>query len=221
MAHLKQREDSTVHQGKRNFLVEELREKGITDQRVLDAIKAVPRHFFLDAAFEHYAYENRTFPIPAGQTISHPFTVAHQTELLELKKFDKVLEVGTGSAYQACILAELGVTVYTIERQRELYDHTGKFFLLKKYPNIKRFFGDGYAGLPTYAPFDKIIVTAGAPFVPPNLMAQLKVGGIMVIPVGDDSGQKMLKIVKTAENEQELSETGEFAFVPMLEGKSN
>ncbi len=227
MLHSKERDDSYLQKGLRKQLVQILRDKKIndqqvlTDERVLSAIEAVPRHFFLDPAFERQAYENRAFPITAGQTISHPFTVAYQTQLLEVKKFDKVLEIGTGSAYQACVLAEMGVTLYTIERQKELYDYVGKFFFIKKYFNIKRFYGDGFEGLPTFAPFDKIIITCGAPFVPPKLIQQLKPGGIMVIPVGEDGKQKMLRITKDAAGNIHEEETGDFSFVPMLEGKNN
>ena len=201
-------------------MVQALRTKGIRDEKVLAAIEAVPRHFFLDPAFERQAYEDRAFPIAAGQTISQPYTVAFQTQLLEIKKFDKVLEIGTGSAYQACVLGEMGITLYTIERQRALYDQLGSFPLLKRYPNIKRFFGDGFEGLPTYAPFDKIIITCGAPFVPPKLLAQLKPGGIMVIPVGEEGRQKMLRITKDATGYVTEEEMGDFAFVPMLQGKT-
>lgn len=215
------KDDNYLHKGLRKQLVQQLREKGIKDERVLAAIEAIPRHFFLDPAFERQAYEDRAFPITAGQTISQPYTVAFQTQLLEIKKFDKVLEIGTGSAYQACVLAELGVTLYTIERQRALYDYVGKFFFLKKYLNIKRFFGDGFEGLPSYAPFDKILITCGAPFVPPKLIEQLKPGGIMVIPVGGDEGQKMIRIVKNADGSLQQEEMGDFSFVPMLQGKNN
>jgi protein-L-isoaspartate(D-aspartate) O-methyltransferase len=214
------KEDNYRHKGLRRQLVQQLREKGITDEKVLSAIDAIPRHFFLDPAFEKQAYEDRAFPITAGQTISHPFTVAYQTQLLDLKKFDKVLEIGTGSAYQACVLAELGVTLYTIERQRALYDYVGKFFFLNKYLNIKRFYGDGFEGLPTYAPFDKVLITCGAPFVPPKLVEQLKPGGIMVIPVGEDGKQKMLRIKKDAAGTVLMEEMGDFSFVPMLQGKN-
>lgn len=214
------KEDNYRHKGLRRQLVQQLREKGITDEKVLSAIDAIPRHFFLDPAFEKQAYEDRAFPITAGQTISHPFTVAYQTQLLDLKKFDKVLEIGTGSAYQACVLAELGVTLYTIERQRALYDYVGKFFFLNKYLNIKRFYGDGFEGLPTYAPFDKVLITCGAPFVPPKLVEQLKPGGLMVIPVGEDGKQKMLRIKKDAAGTVLMEEMGDFSFVPMLQGKN-
>ncbi len=220
MLHSLPKDDNYLHKGLRKQLVQTLREKGIKDERVLAAIEAIPRHFFLDPAFERQAYEDRAFPIAAGQTISQPYTVAFQTQLLELKKFDKVLEIGTGSAYQATVLGELGVSLYTIERQKELYDYVGKFFFLKKYPNIRRFYGDGFEGLPSYAPFDKIIITCGAPFIPPKLLDQLKPGGIMVIPVGEDGKQKMLRVIKHADGNITEEEMGDFAFVPMLQGKN-
>lgn len=217
----KPQEDTYLHKGMRKQLVETLRSKGIKDEKVLAAINAVPRHFFLDTAFERIAYEDRAFEILAKQTISHPFTVAFQTELLQIKKFDKVLEIGTGSAYQSCVLAEMGAMVFSVERQRELFDYVDKkFSFIKKYPTIKRFYGDGYVGLPTYAPFDKIIVTAGAPFVPEKLVEQLKPGGIFVIPVGDENGQRMLKITKEIDHKIITEELGNFDFVPMLEGRN-
>lgn len=220
MLQSKSQEDTYLHKGLRAKLIETLREKGIKDEKVLTAMNAVPRHFFLDTAFERIAYENRAFQILAQQTISHPYTVAFQTELLEVKKFDKVLEIGTGSAYQSCVLAQMGAQVFTIERQRALYDFVDKFSYLKKYATIKRFYGDGYIGLASYAPFDKIIVTAGAPYVPEKLIEQLKPGGIMVIPVGDDNGQRMLKITKEIDHKIITQELGDFEFVPMLEGKN-
>ncbi|HYD20249.1 MAG TPA: protein-L-isoaspartate(D-aspartate) O-methyltransferase [Flavipsychrobacter sp.] len=220
MLHSKEREDTYKQKGLRKQLVQILREKGIEDEKVLSAIEAIPRHFFLDPAFERQAYEDRAFPILSNQTISQPYTVAYQSELLRIKKFDKVLEIGTGSAYQACVLAEMGATVYTIERQRALYDFVGKFFFLKKYTNIKRFYGDGYEGLASFAPFDKVIVTAAAPFIPPKLIEQMKPGGIAVIPVGDDSGQKMMRITKDKDGDVHEEELGDFSFVPMLSGKN-
>jgi protein-L-isoaspartate(D-aspartate) O-methyltransferase len=217
----KPKEDTYLHKGMRKQLVDSLRSKGIKDEKVLAAINNVPRHFFLDTAFERIAYEDRAFEILAKQTISHPFTVAFQTELLQIKKFDKVLEIGTGSAYQSCILAEMGAMVFSVERQRELYDFVEKnFSFIKKYPMIRRFYGDGYVGLPTFAPFDKIIVTAGAPFVPEKLIEQLKPGGIFVIPVGDENGQRMLKITKEIDHKIITEELGDFDFVPMLEGRN-
>ncbi len=215
------KEDSYLHKGLRKQLLTILREKGIKDEKVLGAIDSIPRHFFLDQAFERIAYEDRAFPISAQQTISQPYTVAYQTELLQIKKFDKVLEIGTGSAYQACVLAELGATVYSIERQKELYDFVGKFFFIKKYFNLKRFYGDGYEGLPGYAPFDKVIITAAAPYIPEKLVEQLNPGGRMVAPVCDDSGQKMMLILKDKDGNITHEELGDFSFVPMLQGKNN
>ena len=194
-------EDTYRHKGLRNKLVEIIKQKGITDEKVLEAINKIPRHFFLDSAFDEVAYEDRAFPIAEKQTISQPYTVAYQTQLLEIKPFDKVLEIGTGSAYQASVLAELGVQVFTIERQRKLFEANKKFPYLKKYPNIKFFYGDGYEGLPTYAPFDKILITAAAPDIPKKLLEQLKRGGMMVIPVGNDV-QTMKRIIKSQATER-------------------
>ena len=177
--------NSPKHQGLRNILAKTLQEKGIVDTNVLDAIRQVPRHLFLDSSFESHAYLNKAFPIGADQTISHPYTVTFQTELLQLKKGDKILEIGTGSGYQTAILLALGVQVYTIERQLELFKKTQIFFKKAGYRQKQHLFGDGYIGLETAAPFDVIIVTAGAPFVPKPLLEQLKIGGYLVIPVGD------------------------------------
>lgn len=220
MLHTTPKDDSYLHKGMRKNLVETLRQKGIKNEKVLTAINTVPRHFFLDTAFERLAYEDRAFEILAKQTISHPYTVAFQTELLDIQKYDKVLEVGTGSAYQSCILATMGAKVYTIERQRALYDFVGTFWYFKKFPTINRSYGDGYAGWATYAPFDKIIVTAGAPYIPDALLMQLKPGGRMVIPVGNDAGQKMMLIRKEIDSNIVMEEVGDFDFVPMLEGKN-
>src|SRR5215831_11275730 len=183
-------EDTYKHKGMRHQLVMQLRNKGITDEDVLHAIEHIPRHFFLDSAFEKIAYEDRAFPIAEGQTISQPYTVAYQTQLLEVKPYEKVLEIGTGSGYQAIVLGEMQAQVYTIERQKKLYEEHRGFVLRSKYPNIKYFYGDGYEGLPTYAPFDKVIVTAAAPAVPQKLVEQLKPGGKMVIPVGEGKVQR-------------------------------
>src|SRR5688572_951729 len=180
---MKPTEDTYRHKGLRKKLVDGIRTKGITAEKVLEAIEKIPRHYFLDSAFDEVAYEDRAFPIGEDQTISQPYTVAYQTQLLEVKPFNKVLEIGTGSAYQACVLAELGVQLCTIERQKKLFESNKKFEFLRKYPNIKFFYGDGFEGLPTYAPFDKVIITAAAPFIPPKLIAQMKVGGVMVIPI--------------------------------------
>ena len=212
-------EDTYKHKGLRQKLTNLLREKGITDEKVLQAINSIPRHYFLDSAFDERAYEDRAIPIAAAQTISQPFTVAMQSQALEIKRFDKVLEVGTGSGYQACVLAALGATVYSIERQRELYDQLNKFDLLKSYPSLKRYYGDGYEGLPTYAPFHKVIITAGAPAIPPKLIEQLRPGGIMIIPIGGPGSQEMHKIVKAADGSLTETALGSFSFVPMLEGR--
>ena len=202
-------------------LVDTIKAKGITDQRVLDAILHLPRHYFMDSAFDKLAYEDRAFPIGEGQTISQPYTVAYQSQLLELKPHEKVLEIGTGSAYQACILAEMGVQVYTIERQKKLFDLNKEFTFLKKYLSIKLFFGDGYEGLPTYAPFDKVLITAAAPQIPPKLIEQLKTGGKMVIPLGDGNVQRMIRITKNDDGTIAEELFDNFSFVPMLEGKNN
>lgn len=214
-------EDSYRHKGLRRQLVDVIRQKGITDERVLDAILHIPRHFFMDSAFDKIAYEDRAFPIGEEQTISQPYTVAYQSQLLELKPFDKVLEIGTGSAYQACVLAEMGAQVYTIERQKKLFDLNKQFQYLKKYPRLKFFFGDGYEGLPTYAPFDKVIVTAAAPFIPPKLVEQLKPGGRMVIPVGEGQVQRMLRLTRHEDGSYTQEIFDNFSFVPMVEGKNN
>jgi protein-L-isoaspartate(D-aspartate) O-methyltransferase len=200
-------------------LVDTIKAKGITDQRVLDAILHLPRHYFMDSAFDKLAYEDRAFPIGEGQTISQPYTVAYQSQLLELKPHEKVLEIGTGSAYQACILAEMGVQVYTIERQKKLFDLNKEFTFLKKYLSIKLFFGDGYEGLPTYSPFDKVLITAAAPQIPPKLIEQLKTGGKMVIPLGDGNVQRMIRITKNDDGTIAEELFDNFSFVPMLEGK--
>ena len=212
-------EDTYQHRGMRRRLVDLIKEKGITDDNVLGAISRIPRHYFLDSAFDKIAYEDRAFPIGEGQTISQPYTVAYQSQLLEIKPFDKVLEIGTGSVYQASVLAEMGATVYTIERQKKLYEINKKFVFKAKYPNIKFFYGDGFEGLPTYAPFDKIIITAAAPFIPPKLLDQLKVSGKMVIPVDAGKHQKMLRLTKHADGSITEEEFENFSFVPMLTGK--
>lgn len=213
-------EDTYRHKGLRKKLIDSLRDKGITDENVLNAMMNIPRHFFLDTALEHIAYQDRAFPIGEGQTISQPYTVAFQTQLLEITPFQKVLEIGTGSAYQAMVLAETGATVFTIERQKKLFDLNKSFILRKRYPSIKFFYGDGFEGLPTYAPFDKVIITAAAPFIPPKLIEQLKTGGKMVIPVDDNGSQKMTRITKNADGTLEEETFSDFSFVPMLKGRS-
>ncbi|OFX24261.1 MAG: protein-L-isoaspartate O-methyltransferase [Bacteroidetes bacterium GWA2_31_9b] len=211
-------EDTYRHKGLRQKLVEVIKEKGIKDTRILDAIGKVPRHLFMESGFVEFAYRDQAFPIGSGQTISQPYTVAFQTELLQVEKHQKILEVGTGSGYQAAILLELGAKVYTIERQRELYLKSGA--LLKKMGYKPYFFyGDGYLGQPTYAPFDKILITAGAPEIPRDLLSQLKIGGRMVVPVGGGEGQVMMTIDRTDENNYIENEHGFFAFVPLLKGK--
>ena len=212
-------EDSYRQQGKRKLLVELVREKGIKDEKVLQAINAIPRHLFMDSSFEDHAYQDKAFPIAAGQTISQPYTVAFQTELLQVEPGDLILEVGTGSGYQAAVLCELGAKVYTIERQQKLYKKTKNFLQKLGYRPKFMSFGDGYKGLPEYAPFDKIIVTAGAPFIPKPLMSQLKVGGRLVIPVGEDP-QIMTLLIRTSAKSFQKETFGEFRFVPLLEDKN-
>jgi protein-L-isoaspartate(D-aspartate) O-methyltransferase len=212
--------DSYKHQGLRKLLIQNIRQKGIADQQVLAAMETVPRHFFFDSSFLEYAYEDKPFPIGAGQTISQPYTVAFQSELLHVRKNDKILEIGTGSGYQACILAEMGAKVFTIERQKSLFDRTSKFLPVVGYPTIKSFFGDGYKGLPAYAPFDKMIVTAAAPYIPDALLEQLKPGGILVIPVGANDVQTMTTVTRNSDNTFTKKEYGAFRFVPMLEDKA-
>jgi len=198
-----------------------LREKGITDEKVLEAMNNLPRHYFLDTAFDQIAYEDRAFPIGEGQTISQPYTVAYQTQLLNIKPFDKILEIGTGSAYQACVLAEMGAYVYTIERQKKLYDAHKNFIFKNKYPNLKFFYGDGFEGLPTYAPFDKVIITAAAPFIPQKLISQMKPGAVMVIPIDEGEAQRMHRLTREKEEGSFREEAFEqFSFVPMLSGKN-
>ncbi|MDP4281668.1 MAG: protein-L-isoaspartate(D-aspartate) O-methyltransferase [Bacteroidota bacterium] len=211
--------DSYKFMGLRKHLVDSLRNKGIRDEKVLNAIQKVPRHFFFESSFQKFAYEDKPFAIGAGQTISQPYTVAFQSELLQVKKGDRILEVGTGSGYQACILAEMDTKVFSIERQRSLYDHAVKFLPKMGY-TIKLFFGDGYKGLPSYSPFDKILVTAGAPFIPEPLIGQLKVGGILVIPVGSSDVQIMTTITKLSEDTCEKKEHGTFRFVPLLKNRA-
>ena len=213
-------EDTYQHKGLRKKLIDHLRTKGITSNLVLEAMYNVPRHFFLDSAFDKIAYEDRAFPIAAEQTISQPYTVAYQTQLLNVHRNDKILEIGTGSVYQASILAEMGAWVFTIERQRKLFEYNKNFPFKSKYPNIKFFYGDGFEGLPTYAPFDKILITAAAPFIPPKLIEQLKTGGFMVLPVDEGDKQRMLRITKKADGTYNEELFDYFSFVPMLKGKN-
>ena len=211
--------DTYKHQGLRNQLVKTIESKGIRDKNVLNAIAKVPRHLFMDSSFVDFSYQDKAFPISAEQTISQPYTVAFQTELLQVKQNSKILEIGTGSGYQTAVLLEMGAKVYTIERQNELFKKT-KLFLPKIGCKPKKIiFGDGYKGLPEDAPFDGIIVTAGAPYVPNPLLAQLKIGGRLVIPVGDDV-QTMTLFVRTSEKDFEKHELGKFRFVPMLKKRN-
>ena len=208
-------EDTYLHKGKRKALVAELRKKGIQNEAVLEAINTLPRHFFFDTALISHAYEDKAFPIGEGQTISQPFTVAFQSSLLAVSPGDKILEIGTGSGYQACILHLLGAKVISIEYQKKLFEHTSRF-LQRLGIQLQLFYGDGTAGIPAHAPYDKIIVTAGAPVVPDALIQQLKIGGILVIPVGDRSKQAMVKITKKSATEIHREEFEGFAFVPLL-----
>ncbi len=212
-------EDTYRHRGLRKKLIDGIREKGISDENVLEAMMRIPRHYFLDKALEDIAYQDRAFPISEGQTISQPYTVAYQTQLLDVKKFDKILEIGTGSGYQAMVLAEMGAHVFTIERQKKLFDQSKGFILRNSYPSIKYFYGDGFEGLPTYAPFDKILITAAAPFIPPRLIEQLKPNGIMVLPVDEEDSQRMLRLVKESDGSYTEEKFANFSFVPMLKGR--
>jgi protein-L-isoaspartate(D-aspartate) O-methyltransferase len=214
-------EDTFRHKGLRKKLIDIVKEQGITDEAVLAAMNNIPRHFFMDTALDNIAYEDRAFPISDGQTISQPYTVAYQTQLLQIKPYDKVLEIGTGSIYQATVLAELGAKVFTIERQKNLFDKTKEYIFKNKYSNIKFFYGDGFLGLPNFAPFDKVLITAAAPFLPPKLLEQLKPGGIMVIPVDDGENQTMKRITKNADGSFEEEVFSKFSFVPMLAGRNN
>jgi protein-L-isoaspartate(D-aspartate) O-methyltransferase len=213
-------EDTFQHQGLRRKLVEGIRLKGITDESVLTAIGTVPRHLFMDNSFIQFAYADKAFPIAAGQTISQPYTVAFQTQALNIKKYDRVLEIGTGSGYQAAVLCQMGANVFTIERQKKLYEFASKQLqTLGYHPQI--FYGDGYLGLPTYGPFDKIIVTAATDTVPVPLKQQLKIGGRMVIPVGKRNVQVMKIIYRVSETDFNEEDCGGFVFVPLLTGTSN
>ncbi len=211
--------DTNKHQGLRNQLAKLLEDKGIIDKNVLEAIKKIPRHLFLNSSFEDFAYQDKAFPIGAGQTISQPYTVAFQSQLLEVKKDQKILEIGTGSGYQTAVLCSLGAKVYSVERQNELFKTTS--ILLPKLGIRPKHlsFGDGYKGLPNHAPFDSIIVTAGAPIIPQPLMAQLKIGGKLVIPVGEKD-QIMTMLIRKNETQFEKHEFGDFKFVPLLENKN-
>lgn len=212
--------DTFRHKGLRQILVDKIRKKGISDESVLRMINEIPRHLFLDNAFVQFAYQDKPFPIGAGQTISQPYTVAFQTQLLELNPYEKVLEVGTGSGYQASVLIGMEANVYTIERQKELFQKTKEFLPELGY-NCNFYYGDGYKGLEQFAPFDKIIVTCGAPTIPEDLIQQLKVGGRMVAPIGEGDVQVMNLIEKISETETKITTHGKFSFVPMLNDKTN
>lgn len=213
-------EESFEAKGKRKRLIEDLRSKGIGDERVLEAMNRVPRHLFMDDAFLSHAYQDKAFPIAAGQTISQPYTVAIQTILLNVSKRDKVLEVGTGSGYQAAVLAEMGVKVYTIERQRELYNKAQNLLNSMGY-RIHFFLGDGYEGQPQYGPYDGIIITAATAYVPDALLKQLKTGGRLVVPKGGPDTQVMTLYTRTGEDDYKITTHGYFVFVPMLKGIAN
>ena len=202
----------------RRQLVRELSDRGIKSKQVLDCFEAIPRHYFLDNAFAEQAYSNTAFQIGSGQTISHPYTVAYQTELLDIQKGEKILEIGSGSGFQTCVLCEMGAKVFSIERHKELHLKAKNIVRQLKY-NARLSFGDGYKGLPTFAPFDKIIITCGAPDIPEELVNQMKVGGIMIIPIGEGVEQQMKKIVKISDGEITIEDFGVFKFVPMLENK--
>jgi protein-L-isoaspartate(D-aspartate) O-methyltransferase len=211
--------DTAKHQGLRNQLIKLLQEKGIVDKNVLNAINKIPRHLFLNSSFEDYAYQDKAFPIGAGQTISQPYTVAFQSQLLEIKKDDKILEIGTGSGYQTAVLCLMGAKVFSVERQNELFKQTSALLPKLGIRPKHLSFGDGYKGLANHAPFDSIIVTAGAPTIPKLLMAQLKIGGRLVIPVGDKN-QIMTMLIRKNETQFEKHEFGDFKFVPLLEDKN-
>ena len=211
--------DNFRHKGLRERLIKEVREKGIHDEDVLDAMSRVPRHLFMDSSFINFSYTDKAFPISAGQTISQPYTVAFQTQLLEVTRHQKVLEVGTGSGYQTAVLLELGARVYTIERQRQLFLEAQKTLSPLNYKPVY-FYGDGYEGIPSYAPFDRILVTAAAPEIPQKLLDQLDIGGILVIPEGGSAGQRMIRMERKSEKDFQRTEHGHFSFVPLLRGKN-
>ena len=211
--------DNFRHKGLRKKLIDSIRSKGVKNEDVLEAMGRVPRHLFMDSSFVNFSYTDKAFPIAAGQTISQPYTVAFQTELLEVKKHLKVLEIGTGSGYQTAVLLELGSRVYTIERQRQLFLDAQKTLGPLNYKPIF-FYGDGYEGLPSYQPFDRILITAAAPEIPQTLLDQLAIGGILVVPEGDKFGQKMVRVVRESEDHFQRSEHGHFSFVPLLRGKN-
>jgi protein-L-isoaspartate(D-aspartate) O-methyltransferase len=212
--------DSYRHKGMRKKLVESIRRKGITNENVLEAINKIPRHIFLDSSFLEFAYDDKPFPIGSGQTISQPYTVAFQTEILDVSKGHKVLEIGSGSGYQACVLEELGAKVFSIERQRKLFHKTKEFIANLGY-KIKFFYGDGNKGVPSFAPYDRILITAAAPDISDDLIQQLKPGGKLVVPLGSGDIQTMLRITKTADNKLIEERFGDFRFVPLLKDKAD
>ncbi len=212
--------DSYKHKGLRNKLVSVIRRKGIKDERILEAITKIPRHYFIDSSFLEFAYQDKPFPIGSGQTISQPYTVAFQTELLDVQKGDKILEIGTGSGYQACILIELGAKVYSVERKKQLYIKAQKLLPEIGY-HPKLFYGDGYEGLSAFQPYNKILITAGAPYIPEKLLHQLKTGGRLVAPVGKGDIQIMKVVKKNATDDFTETSHGTFRFVPMLNSKTN
>lgn len=214
-------EDSYRDKGLRKKMVEQVNACGIKDQAVLEALSNVPRHAFLDKAFKEMAYENRAFSIGEGQTISQPYTVAYQTQMLNIQQGDKVLEIGTGSGYQAAVLAEMGAKVYTLERIRKLYERTQPLLKALGYKQIRCFHADGFEGLPGLAPFDKIIITAAAPEIPDTLLQQLAINGIMIVPFGEGNTQKMIRIIRKSASTFEREELEDFSFVPMLKGKTD
>jgi protein-L-isoaspartate(D-aspartate) O-methyltransferase len=211
--------DSYKHRGLRKQLIDSLRFKGIADEKVLKAMEEVPRHFFFDSSFLKYAYDDKPFPIGSGQTISQPYTVAFQTELLDVRKGDKILEIGTGSGYQACILARLGAKVFSVERVKSLHSRAKNLLGEMGYSNIKIFYGDGYKGLPAFQPFDRILITAAAPFIPEVLINQIKPGGMMVLPLGGGDVQVMTRVIRTAGQDYITEDHGLFRFVPLLSDK--
>jgi protein-L-isoaspartate(D-aspartate) O-methyltransferase len=214
-------DDTYRHKGLRRKLTISLRKKGITNEAALQAIDIIPRHLFLDSSFLEFAYQDKPFPIGSGQTISQPYTVAFQTELLHVKKGHKVLEIGTGSGYQACVLSEIGAKVFTIERQKKLYQKTKELLPKLGYPSIKCLYGDGFKGAEAFAPFDRILITAAAPEISHQLISQLKPGGLLVVPYGEGEIQQMIRLHKKENGEIETEEFGTFRFVPMLKDKAN
>jgi protein-L-isoaspartate(D-aspartate) O-methyltransferase len=206
---------------RRAMVVRQIRRRDIRSPRVLEAMESVPRHLFIPQEHLPAAYNDRPLPIGEGQTISQPYTVAYQTQLLEVEPFDKILEIGTGSAYQASVLAEMGANVFTIERQKKLFENNKQFAFLKKYASIKFFYGDGYEGLPSFAPFDRVLITAAAPEIPQKLIEQLKPGGMMVLPLGAGDVQQMMRITKLGDESLKEEVFDHFSFVPMIEGKKS